>query len=144
MNILLVVHRETLHDYLYWASKWASCWLYTENLHPMHVTTNSFGAWVTYITSALERKLKSSPLLRSTCKNFFSSFLAFMQKQQPFDVRSALLFEVYSFSLAVACIQSISYTSRPIKRFQIKSKGCRDACVQHTGLYKAYKQEGTI
>ena len=32
MSILLVVHRETLHDYLYWASKWASCWLYTEKL----------------------------------------------------------------------------------------------------------------
>ena len=58
--------------------------IYTEqvNEHPVgcihrelasHVTTNSFWCLtdLLYITRALERKLKSSPLLRSTCKTFF-------------------------------------------------------------------------
>ena len=129
--------------------------IYTEqvNEHPVGCTQRTcipcmlqlilFGVWLTYITSALERKLKSSPLLRSTCKTFFQ-FLGIHAKATTLWRRSALLFDVYSFSLAVACFQSVSYTSRPVKRFQMKSKGCRDACVQHTGLYTAHKQEGTI
>ena len=100
---------QPLRDYLHWASKWASCWLYTENLHPM-LQLILFGVWLTYITSALERKLKSSPLLRSICKTFFQ-FLGIHAEATTLWRRSALLFDVYSLSLAVACFQSVSYTS---------------------------------
>ena len=89
MSILLVVHREP-HIYTEQVNEHPVGCTHAENLfmtiyteqvneHPValvvhrelasHVSTNSFWCLTDlYITSALERKLKSSPLLRSTCK----------------------------------------------------------------------------
>ena len=49
-------------------------------------------------------------------------------------LRSSGLWNTITVQLLKKC------TNKPVKRFQMKSNGCRD--VQHTGLYKAHKQEG--
>ena len=53
-----------------------------------------------------------------------------MQKQQPFDVRSALLFNVYSFLWLLHEFISISYTSRPVNDFKLNQRDVGMSSIQ--------------
>ena len=70
-----------------------------------------------------------------------------MQKQQPFDtgVHSCLTYMPFLWLLhALRALATQVGQKNDFKWNQRDVHLCRDACVQHTGLYKAHKQEGTI
>ena len=133
ITLVEVVHRELASHVVTWdASSWECC----------NMGVILFGVWLTSTTSALERKLKSSPLLRSTCKNFFQ-FLGIRAEATTLwrqeSVHSCLTY--IPFLWLLHAFRALATQAGQEKDFKWNQ---RDACVQHTALYKAHKQEGTI